>query len=116
MRICTLTGERDLLVTDETVYDGGREMTGAEVAAVMDRLDRARLAILWRELHQNVPRGCWVVSSQSAFDGPARVIDFRYGAPGASGHEVRVAVSTGRPIHVDAADVEVVPASRESTR
>lgn len=115
MRLCTLAGERELLVTDETIYDNGCEMTGAEVAGLMAQLDRARLAILWRELHQSIPRGCWVISSQHAFEGPARVIDFRYGAPGSPGHEVRVAVSSGRPTYVDAAGVEVVPAPGETT-
>ncbi|MFB8763858.1 hypothetical protein [Nocardiopsis alba] len=107
MNLFALPGERDVLVADETVYESGRELTGAEIAELIAHLDKARLATLWHEVNREVPLGSWVVSPQ--FEGKGRVIDYRRGEPGAPGHEVKVAPSTGRPVYLAPAEVEVVP-------
>lgn len=107
MNLFALPGERDVLVTDATVYEDGRELTGAEVAELIGNLDKARLATLWQETNREVPLDSWVVATGDTFEGRARVIDYRRGAPG---HEVKVAPSTGRPIYLAPAEVEVVPA------
>ena len=109
MNLFALPGERDVLVADETVYEDGRELTGVEIAELIAHLDRARLATLWQEVNRSHPLGCWVVAKREGFEGTGRVIDYRRGGPGAPGHEIKVALSMGRPVFVSPAEVEVVP-------
>ena len=111
MNLFALPGEGDVLVTDETVYEDGRELTGAEIAELIAHLDRAHLATLWYELNRAVPLASWLVATGSAFGGRGRVIDFRRGGPGAPGNEVKVAPATGLPVYVTAAEIEIVPES-----
>lgn len=90
MRLCTLAGEREVLITDETIYDNDCEMTGAEIGELMKQLEPSRLETLWREAHRHYPLGFWVTVTGSTRKTPDQVIGYQRGRPGDSGHMLKI--------------------------
>src|SRR5699024_12875040 len=90
MRHCTLAGEREVLVTDETIYDYDCEMTGAEIGEMMRQLERFRLETLWREAHRHYPLGFRGTVTGRRRSTPDQVSGYQRGRPGGSGHMLNV--------------------------
>src|SRR5699024_1586581 len=109
MRHCTLAGEREVLVTDETIYDNDCEMTGAEIGELMKQLEPFRLETLWREAHRHYPLRFWVAGTGRTRKTPDQVIGYRRGRRGNCGHMLK---SRTQPRGTSPAS----PPSRRATR
>ena len=97
-----LRDQRDVILTDDAVLDGGRELTGDEIGVLAAQLDRARHETLWREVNRTYPLGTWILGPDQLH---GMVIDHHRGASGAEGHRLLV-LTQGQIEHmVPVADV-----------
>ena len=87
MQLFAIPDQRDVIVTSDAVLDGGKELTGDEIAEVAAMVDCARLETLWREAHRTFALGSWVTAPGQVY---GRVTGHFRGARGADGHTLRV--------------------------
>ncbi|MEV6822456.1 hypothetical protein AB0M72_27310 [Nocardiopsis dassonvillei] len=111
MDLYTLDDQSDVLVTDDAVIADGRELTGAEIAELLARIDAVRLETLWREIQRTHPLGSWVRGGDGA-QGPDRVVGYHRGGSGAVGHELVVRTTRGERRRVPVAEAWTVPTPR----
>ncbi|MBX9389811.1 hypothetical protein ACFPZ0_10310 [Streptomonospora nanhaiensis] len=100
--------DRFVLDDDIVVRDGGdgRQLTGAEITALIDRLHRARLQALWREIRQQFPLGAWVRSTRTPRATADQVVGYRYAVAPAEEHRLRVRSPRGVDLLIPVTEAE----------
>ncbi|GHD31808.1 hypothetical protein GCM10007147_34790 [Nocardiopsis kunsanensis] len=106
MNLFAIPDQRDVIVTSDAVLDGGKELSGIEIAEVAAMVDRARLETLWREVHRTYALGSWVVTPDQIY---GKVTGHIRGARGADGHALQVHTLAGVEYVIPAAHARPTP-------